>query len=173
MAIVATCPSCGESVLETHENYGCPKCGQPLPEDIRRRLPAFGGSGAFIDARPSDSAPTPTLSSSPVVNRYRDAYRVANTLVGLGNGLKILGPCLAGAIIFLSMLMVSKLGAAALVAVIPAGITGVLFWIGGVIVAAQGQLVLATLDTAVASSPFLNDSERADVMGLPPIISSS
>ena len=173
MAIVATCPSCGESVLATHANYSCRKCVQRLPEDILRRLPAFGGSGAFIDARPSDSASTTTLSSSPVVNRYRYAYRVANALVGLGNGLKILGPCLAGAIILLSISMADKLGALALGAIIPAGIPGVLFWIAGVIFAAQGQLVQATLDSAVASSPFLTDSERADVMGLPPIISSS
>ena len=171
MLLVATCPRCGERIYETHENYGCPKCGRPLPEDIRRRLPAFAGSTAVIDARPSDSSFTPTLSSLPIVNGYRDAYRVATALVGLGDGLKILGPCLAGAIIFLSMITIGRLGVVAVI--IPAGILGVLFWIGGVVVAAQGQLVQATLDTAVASSPFLTDAERAGVMGLPSVTSSS
>ena len=106
MPIVCTCPRCEESIFDTHANYGRPKCGQPLPEDIRRRLPAFAGSFAVIDARPSDSALTPTLSISPVVNRYRDAYRVTTALVGLGAGLKILGPCLAGAITFLSLMII-------------------------------------------------------------------
>src|SRR5450759_3253172 len=38
-------------------------------------------------------------SSSPVVNRYRDAYRVGAALVGFGNAIKAVGAILAGAIV--------------------------------------------------------------------------
>jgi hypothetical protein len=41
------------------------------------------------------------------------------------------------------------------------------FWVCGVIIAAQGQILQATLDNSVASSHFLTDPEPADAMGLP------
>lgn len=113
-------------------------------------------------------------SNSPVVSRYRDAYRVGAALVGLGNAIKVVGAILAG-IIFLGSLSYGKdlLGGGAVVAVIVlAAIVGVLFWICGVIVAAQGQILRASLDTAVASSHFLTDTERADAMGLPPSVAN-
>ena len=36
----------------------------------------------------------------------------------------------------------------------------------GVLVASQGQLLRAVLDGTVSSSPFLNDAERARIMGI-------
>lgn len=58
-------------------------------------------------------------------------------------------------------------GGALLAGLFFAAIVGGLFWVCGVIVAAQGQILQATLDNAVASSHFLTDAERADAMGLP------
>jgi hypothetical protein len=108
-------------------------------------------------------------SPSPVVGRYRDAYRVGMALVTLGTGIKIVGGILGG-IIFLGSLSSanSQFGGGGLVlsGVFGAGVVGGLFWVCGVVVAAQGQILRATLDTAVASSRFLTDSERADAMGL-------
>jgi hypothetical protein len=40
------------------------------------------------------------------------------------------------------------------------------FWILGVVVAAQGQILKAVLDTAVNSSPFLSNDEKAKIMSL-------
>ncbi len=37
----------------------------------------------------------------------------------------------------------------------------------GIVVAAQGQILKASLDTAVNSSPFLPDAVRANIMTLP------
>jgi hypothetical protein len=45
-------------------------------------------------------------------------------------------------------------------------IVAALFFVVGIIVAAQGQLLKATLDTAVHSSPFLTDDLRAVIMSL-------
>jgi hypothetical protein len=42
----------------------------------------------------------------------------------------------------------------------------------GLIIAALGQIVRATLDNTVAHSPFLNDHERLDAMGLPRTIAA-
>jgi hypothetical protein len=110
-------------------------------------------------------------SSSPVVNRYRDAYRVGAALVGLGNAIKFVGAILGGIIFLVSLSSKNLLGGGAVVlGIFIAVIVGILFWIGGVIVAAQGQILLATVDTAVASSHFLTDTERAQAMGLPPNI---
>lgn len=110
-----------------------------------------------------------TSSSSPVVARYLDAYRIGAALVGLGNAVKTVGAILAG-IIALGSLSSGDgpFGGGAVVAgIFVAAVVGVLFWVCGVIVAAQGQILRATLDNTVAQSPFLNDLERLDAMGLP------
>ena len=39
-------------------------------------------------------------------------------------------------------------------------------WIFGALISSQGQLLKATLDSAVNTSPFLDDSERARMMSL-------
>jgi hypothetical protein len=114
--------------------------------------------------RPIDEVST----TSPVVHRYRDAYRVGAALVGLGTFIKIVGAVLGG-IILLGALSAGNgpLGGGAVVAgIFIAAIVGALFWVCGVMVAAQGQILQATLDTAVSSSHFLTDPERADAMGL-------
>ena len=38
------------------------------------------------------------------------------------------------------------------------------FFVIGVLIAAQGQLVMAVLDTAVNSSPFLTQEQRTQIM---------
>ncbi len=117
----------------------------------------------------SESTVANTRSGSPVVNRYRDAYRVGTALVGLGNAIKIVGAILAGIVVLGSLSSGDgPFGGGAVVAgIFVAAIVGVLFWVCGVIVAAQGEILRATLDNAVASSHFLTDLERADAMGLP------
>ena len=112
----------------------------------------------------------PTVEpASPVVDRYRDAYRLAAAIVGLGTTIKVMGWVLAG-IMAIGALRSGDgpLGNQAAVAgVLVAAIVAVLFWVCGVLVTAGGEILRATLDTAVASSPFLNDPQRAEAMGLP------
>ena len=122
----------------------------------------------------TEPPPTPRVgeSTSPFVNRYRDAYRVGSALVGLGSSLKIIGLVLAAAILLASFnLRGGALGSGALYAgAFFAAVLGALFWVSGVVVAAQGQILRAALDTAVATSPFLTHPERTDAMGLPRIV---
>jgi hypothetical protein len=118
-------------------------------------------------------ADTPRRGSSQgpssVVERYRDAYRVGLALVALGNAIKIIGAVIAGIILLAALSSGSgPLGGwGVLVGVLSAAFQGILFWVGGVLVAAQGQILRASLDSAVAHSPFLSNHERLDAMGLP------
>ena len=169
MAKVAICPRCEESIEDTYENSWCQHCGDPLPAEIKKRLPKL------VALLASNSPNEETIDSadsgprSPVLTKYRDAYRVGATLVTLGTSIKILGAILA-AIIFLGALSSGSgsFGGGGVVVggVFVAVIVGVLFWVCGVVVAAQGQILQATLDNAVATSPFLNNQERARAMGL-------
>lgn len=48
--------------------------------------------------------------------------------------------------------------------VVLGGFVALLFFVAGVIIAAEGQLLLAALDTAVNSSPILTNDQRARIM---------
>ncbi|MEK6285266.1 MAG: hypothetical protein AABO57_05955 [Acidobacteriota bacterium] len=127
-------------------------------EEIHREELRFPGvADPSATKRPIDEL------RSPVVNRYQDAYRVGAGLVGLGTIIKVVGLVLAGIIVVGSL----SISALTEVGIVLAAIVGGLFWVFGVIVAAQGQVLQAPLDNAVASSRFLTDTERADAMGLP------
>lgn len=143
------CPHCGWLTYASQER--CSHCQEPV------------AASASVDG----TVATPASRSSPVVHRYRDAYRIGAALVGLGGGIKIVGAILGG-IIFLGSLFLGKLGGAGLVLIGMLNAVGVggLLWVCGAIVAAQGQILRATLDTAVSCSHFLTDRERADAMGL-------
>jgi hypothetical protein len=43
---------------------------------------------------------------------------------------------------------------------------GLLFYLLGVLVAAQGQILLASLDSAVNSSPLLTNDQKAEILSL-------
>ena len=45
-------------------------------------------------------------------------------------------------------------------------VAGMFFYVAGVMVSAQGQLLQATLDTAVNSSPLLDDEQKAQILAL-------
>lgn len=99
--------------------------------------------------------------------RYSDGYKAAKAIVGFGNLVKTLG-IVAGVIIALIALSLSeRLSGIFFVA---GALFGVLVWLGlfvsGIVICAQGQLLLATLDSAVNTSPFLDNSQRALVMSL-------
>lgn len=94
-------------------------------------------------------------------SRYRDAYLAGTILIGLGNTIKVAGGVLAGIIALASL----SAGALAILGLVMAAISGGLSWVCGVVVAAQGQILRATLDTAVATSPFLTDDQRLQAMG--------
>ena len=107
-----------------------------------------------------------------MIRRYRDAYRVANTIITIGGAIKVIGFVLAILIAVVSLVggaaIRQQSGGAAFISILTGaifgGIVGLLFWLMGVVVSAQGQLLFACLDTAVNGSPFISDDEKAEVM---------
>jgi hypothetical protein len=45
-------------------------------------------------------------------------------------------------------------------------LAGLVLYVFGILISAQGQILQATLDSAVNSSPFLTDEMRAEMMSL-------
>jgi hypothetical protein len=104
------------------------------------------------------------------MNRYKDAYLVARGSGGLGRTIQVIGQLAVGvgALGFLGGFLAAKTFGEALL--IPLGILsifgGILLFCVRIIIASQGQLLKATLDTAINSSPFLSDDQRAKTMSL-------
>lgn len=121
------------------------------------------------------SPPSTTTPAAPrrdaAMRRYRDAYLVARAITAWGVFIKVFGVlggvALVAAFIALAMgLRDEQAGAAVVAGVVLGGGFAAFFYLLGVIVAAQGQVLKASLDGAVHTSPFLNDDERAATISL-------
>ena len=100
------------------------------------------------------------------VKRYSDAYKFPKSLLGIGSTLKGLGISV-GIIVFL-IGMGSAEWPGFVLALTLGGFFSLISIGLGMLVSAQGQILCASLDTAVNTSPFLSAQERADVMSLSP-----
>ncbi len=112
---------------------------------------------------------------SAITKRYSDAYAIAQIIEYAGIAIKIFGLIIAGLIAISGFTTIgdfARAGAAAGIGIIV--ITGgiaifwaILFYIIGTLVSAKAQMLKASLDTAVNSSPFLNDRHKLAIMALP------
>jgi hypothetical protein len=102
--------------------------------------------------------------STALMKRYRDAYLVARATATIGRVIKGIG-ILVG-VLGLAVVLQSRSTGAGLVTLLVPAFVGALPYCVGVLVAAQGQILLATLDTAVNSSPFLTNEDKAKAMSL-------
>ena len=120
---------------------------------------------------------TPTefrQESQKLMNRYKDGYRVAGVIVGVGGFVKalgialgVLGGLLGAAISYALLRFNSDSGTAALFGgIVIGGMLWLIPFVLGTLVSAQGQILKANLDEAVNTSPFLNDGQRAEIMRL-------
>lgn len=134
------CPSCGIGYMDG-EAHICHKSG--------RRV---SGSVAVRDAAGS------------VEIRYMNAYRVATVIINLGVVVQIAGGALAVLALVVSLapgsLAIAAFGGLSGIAI------GIVFGLFGMFIRAQGELLRATLDTAVNSSPFLTTDQKATAMGV-------
>ena len=117
----------------------------------------------------SQPAVQPAPARGPLMTRYTDAYRVARTIKNVGDAIKVIALS-AGILIFMIGMVGSSqslLGAMPFFGGLVSGaiVAGVGF-ILGTLVSAQGQVLKATLDTAVYSCPFLVNEQRAEIMHL-------
>jgi len=148
-----TCSSC-RSELMPGSNV-CTNCGmrfdQPVPSIVHQ---------------------APANVYTPMMKRYHDAYLVANTTAFFGTIIKIFGLLLGGGI-FVTGVGIStqqQLGDYRFLFLIFGLVSGIIaaatFFLLGVLVAAQGQILKASLDSAVNTSPFLADDQRTKIMSL-------
>ena len=103
-----------------------------------------------------------------VMSRYTDGYRLARAIVAVGNLVKTLGLVVAGVMIVIGIGLSNAAGSGGtlIASLAIAGLVWLLFWVLGVLVSAQGQILKANLDEAVNTSPFLMDNQRAQIMSL-------
>jgi hypothetical protein len=136
------------------------------------KAPGYAESAAYVAGKAPD--PRSSLQSNPMVGRYRDAYRLARALVTFGDAIKFAGAAI-GVVILLSSASASGGpfggGGAVMAGLVFGAVVAGIFWVCGVLVAAQAQILQASLDSAVAHSPFLTDPERLIAMGLPSSVS--
>ena len=131
----------------------------------------------------ASSAAAPTDQSAKAVSRYQNGYRLARTIHGLSPICQVVG-LLAGILLVLFGVLGSEtvmrpnpsmVGLANyqtqhnvyLVSVIFLGaLVAFAGWVVGVLLAAAGQYLTSTLDTAVNGSPFLSNLQRGQLMRL-------
>jgi hypothetical protein len=158
------CPSCGTSVDGDFDV--CWKC----QADRAGVQPATGVPEAEAEAQPAaalfDSSELPLQETETILMRYQDGYRVARVINGFGQTCKVVGISLGGLILLGCAMAESISGFVVVVGLVVGSIVGFVGWAIGVLISAQGQMVRATLDTAVNTSPFLSNEERAKTMSL-------
>jgi hypothetical protein len=106
-----------------------------------------------------------------LIRRYDDAYLLSRATVAIGNAVKVIGVVLAvlivaGIFVFTSQNRGGDSLLPVLVGIVPAAIVGMVCYALGTLVAAAGQILRATLDVAVNTSPFLSNELRAEMMSI-------
>ena len=107
-----------------------------------------------------------------LMKRYKDAYIVARVTNRFGWMIKAIGIIVAVLLVLVGFMVANNSGPRDPMSIvgilgIAFGVfTGALFYIIGVLVSAQGQTLMASLDSAVNSSPFLTNEHRAKIMSL-------
>jgi hypothetical protein len=130
------------------------------PEDHRPDIltPEAGATSLETDER--------TAWAGRVVKRYRDAYVVAMDIEAQGQTIKTAASIIAGVVVSVTLVVASQLRGSIALALFLSGVVGAaILWTiihsHGVRMAAEGQHLLASLDVAVHTSPFLEDIDRA------------
>lgn len=154
------CQACGAENDEFQ--FQCSQC-----KTIKRRKPS-------IDTAPVVST-VPDASSrvQKLIRRYADAYIVAKATNGTGMIIKSVGIssavlcCIAGFILYAKGVPTIERLALVVISVLVGAFFGILVMILGILVSTQSQILKATLDSAVNSSPLLTNEQRAKIMSLP------
>jgi len=137
-------------------------------EAIRQILLDRGAVVPAIDLTITSTATTNPTSSgfaASLSRRYSDAYTEAHTVVSVGKIIKGIAIFLSIAILLVGFAI--AFGSSIQYAIggaILACIVGIPIYTLGILIAAQGQTALATLDTAVNSSRHLGDDDVAQIL---------
>jgi hypothetical protein len=115
------------------------------------------------------------IDSQKASERYEDAYQHARSIEQAGNIIRA-GGWLLGIVIFCGAILAAHTAATVETPAadwlapgslaIGAVITVFFSWLIGILVSARGELLQASVDSAVNSSPFLSNAQRAMAMSL-------
>lgn len=107
------------------------------------------------------------IKDSQLTTRYTDAYTVAEGIIANGEAVKNVGIVLAILIAFgVLVLAVQMKSPLPLIGIIFAVFIGyICYWIG-LLICAQGQILMASLDCAVNGSPLIGNEVKAEIMGV-------
>ena len=134
-----------------------------MGDDINDMLGTTGGAAAS----PASSSPVGVAQRASA--RYADAYIVARAVNGIGVFIKVFGVIL-GVITLIAGLVAGVQTEGSPKFVLGGLMLGVVIavpiFVLGVLVSAQAQILKATLDTAVHSSPFFTKDDIQKVMSL-------
>jgi hypothetical protein len=115
------------------------------------------------------TGPRSSGAATAVVKRYTDAYLVGRTIDGVGAVVKGIGLVGGAILVLIALVAATKGGGGILIGLMivafAAYVAGIAYLVG-ILISAQGQVLKATLDTAVNSSPFLDNGERARAMSI-------
>lgn len=177
------CPNCGKPVKLSATT--CGYCWTKFPPRVNEAAPtsemvvdAAGSTNLSSDQRVYSAPPVAHSStwSNSISRRYRDIYSVAFAVIAQGERLKAFAIS-AGILMFVLLAWLtlasvrSYIEGAGLIFTLSfdalfAIFTAMGIYSYGVRVAAEGQQLLAAVDVAVNTSPFLTLDERANILQL-------
>ena len=143
------------------------------PTSDERTIIVTNQSGQAENFKTSELLPAPSANESsdiqqPLRRRYTDAYRIARAITAVGETVKVIAFVIGGGIALFGLVAGSKSEhyEAAVGGIILGAIVAIPIWVLGILVAALGQILKATLDTAVNTSPLLTKDEMRQIMSL-------
>jgi len=140
---------------------------QPVTEPIIQEAAI---STVNLKATSTEKLDPASPEAGAAIKRYQGAYQIARLTDIAGHLLKAGGLFMgiAALVVFGFGIKTDYLekGFAAVIALFFAASVFLIFFAAGLVVSAQGQNLKATLDSAVNSSPFLTNEQRAKVMSL-------
>lgn len=168
------CKHCSEQLEDSFDT--CWSCGYsrdgspPRPSEDERVDEVLVGGVPFSSPAPSGTTSRSRQQSGIVqslTRRYSDAYIAARALVVIGGIIKWVGVVLAIMILVIGIVMSSGSGGGRVFAFVGfalACLIGVPTFVLGILISAQGQIHLATLDTAVNTSRHLSNDDVAKIL---------
>lgn len=162
-AKVVFCGRCGTKLEAT---CICQKCGSDNTE-VENSEPeenTVAGRKDSLSRRFQDIAGRKDSLS----RRYQDAYNIANSIISNGEMVKGLGMFLAFiiAIAGVGFGVKMEMFSVAAIGIVAAFSVGLILNACGAIIMALGQMLLASLDSAVNTSPLINAAQKAKIIGV-------
>ncbi len=163
------CQKCREECEDTFDS--CWNCGTgrdgSLPTEAFTAQEQADSTAVLPDSySPARSEGQAKRGNRSIVSRYTDAYLTARTITAVGTTVKFIAFIISGCIVLMGFVAGSQSAQFILGGIILGAIIGIPIYVLGILVSAQGQILKATLDTAVNSSALLTKDEMRKMMSL-------